>query len=95
MNLITHTLDVVAKSGVAFRLRLTVDEIPKRTKVTFFYRKANHSRNGQLIGVYYADSLMQSTGVYLTSSDEDIDSSTYGLILDWLRMLVDRGVFKI
>lgn len=95
----TYTLDVVAESGVAFRLKLTVDEIPKRTKVTFFHQKGGYppvtGPDGEVLGVYYADTLMQSNGVHLTNSDDDIDNVTYRHICDWLSLLVDREVFKV
>jgi hypothetical protein len=98
----THILDITANNDVPFRLKLTVDDTPGLTKITFYDRRGDKTDNGDVICVMYAESLLYRPhwmGLQLVAPVDTkarmlyIDGPTAWSINDWLNRQIDQGVW--
>lgn len=104
----THTMDVIAESGVPFRVVVLADgrsenyqtsSMGDRTLVEFYDRRYDHTKDGQFVSRYYLDTMLEhgSSGLDLYGGVDSwkLDSVTFRQVREWLYFLVDRESVRV
>lgn len=98
----THILDVTTNNDVPFRLKLTVDDTPGLTKITFYDRRGEGTEHGDIVCVRYAKDVVDHphwAGIqpvfpgYPNAMEMYIDGPTTYHIADWLNRQLDQGIW--